>query len=71
MSKGTDWLYVRRLFASALVVLGAYLLTEHIYHFGFEFYDIIGHEYLGLGLILGGVLLAMRWTRGPYPGDDT
>jgi hypothetical protein len=61
----TDWLYVRRLFASASVVLGAYLLTEHIYRFGFEWWDIVGHEWLGLGLVVAGVLLAMRWKRGP------
>lgn len=63
----TDWLYVRRLFATALVVLGAFLLAEHVYHFGFEFYDIIGHEYLGLAFILSGCLLAMRWRRDGKP----
>lgn len=65
----TDWLYVRRLFATAMVVLGAFFLAEHIYRFGFEWWDIIGHEYLGLGLILGGVLLAMRWKREKEPGE--
>ncbi len=65
----TDWLYVRRLFATALVVLGAFLLGEHIYRFGFEWWDIIGHEWLGLGCIVGGVLLAMRWKRGTEPGE--
>lgn len=63
----TDWTYVRRLFGTAMVVLGAFLLGEHIYHFGFEFYDIIGHEYLGLGFILAGIFLTMRWRR--EPGD--
>lgn len=61
---GQNWTYVRRLFGAALVVLGAFLLTEHIYRFGFEWWDIIGHEWLGLVLILGGVLLTMRWKRG-------
>jgi hypothetical protein len=63
----TNWLYVRRLFATALVGLGAFLLAEHVYRFGFEWWDIIGHEYLGLGCILGGVLLAMRWKRSEEP----
>jgi len=58
----TDWLYVRRLFASAMVVLGAFLLAEHLYRYGFEYWDIIGHEYLGLGLIIGAVFLGMRWS---------
>ncbi len=67
---GTDWTYVRRLFGAALVVLGSFLLTEHIYRFGFEFYDIIGHEYLGLALILAGVFLTMRWKRSTVE-DET
>ncbi len=66
----TDWLYVRRMFATALVILGAWFLAEHIYRFGFEFYDIIGHEYLGLLCILCGVLLAMRWKRTTEPGQS-
>jgi hypothetical protein len=65
----TNWTYVRRLFGAALVVLGAFLLAEHVYRFGFEFYDIIGHEYLGLALILGGVLMTMRWRPSREPDD--
>ncbi len=61
----TDWLYIRRLCGTALVVLGAFFLGEHIYRFGFEFYDIIGHEYLGLALILAGCLLTIRWKKEP------
>jgi hypothetical protein len=63
----TDWLYVRRLLATAMVVLGAFLLAEHVYRFGFEFYDLIGHEYAGLVFILAGCLLAMRWRRDGSP----
>ena len=51
-----------------MVVLGAFLLGEHIYRFGFEWKDIIGHEYLGLGLILGGVFLGMVW-KGRNDGE--
>jgi hypothetical protein len=65
----SDWKYVRRLYGAAMVVFGAFLLTEHIYRFGFEWWDIIGHEYLGLGLILGGVFLTMRWKREKEPGE--
>lgn len=63
----TDWLYVRRLFATALVVLGAFLLAEHVYRWGFEWWDVVGHEWLGLGFIVAGVLLAMRWRRTGEP----
>ena len=62
--------YVRRLFGAALVVLGAFLLAEHIYRFGFEWWDFWGHEWLGLGCILGGVFLAMRWKRTEEPEDQ-
>lgn len=58
-----DWLYVRRLFGTASVVLGAFLLAEHIYRFGFEVYDVIGHEYLGLLFILIGIVLTIRWKK--------
>ena len=51
------------------MVLGAFLLAEHVYRFGFEFYDIIGHEYLGLALILGGALMNMRWRPSKEPDD--
>lgn len=65
-----SWTYTRRLFGTALVVLGAFLLAEHIYRFGFEWWDIIGHEWLGLACIVGGVLLAMRWKRTIEPEDN-
>jgi hypothetical protein len=63
METGTSWTYARRLFGTSMVVLGAFLLGEHLYRFGFEWWDVIGHEWLGLVLIIGGVLLAMRWQR--------
>ena len=68
-TKPTNWLYVRRMFATALAVLGAFFLGEHIYSFGFEYWDFIGHEYLGLGCIVGAVLLGMRWQRNEPEND--
>jgi hypothetical protein len=61
--------YLRRMFGAGLVVGGGYFLVEHIYHFGFEWWDIIGHEWLGLGMIVGGVLVTMRWKRTDEPAD--
>jgi uncharacterized membrane protein YdcZ (DUF606 family) len=61
--------YVRRLFGAALVVVGAFFLAEHVYQFGFELYDIIGHEYLGLLLILSGAALTLRWKRTVEPNE--
>ncbi len=62
-SSKVNWTYVRRLFGAGIALLGAFLLIEHIYHWGFEFYDIIGHEYLGLLLILVGIALTIRFNK--------
>jgi uncharacterized membrane protein YfcA len=69
-SSKVDWQYVRRLFGCALVVLGAFLLGEHIYHWGFELYDIIGHEWLGLLLIVLGILLTLRTNKTSTPDES-
>jgi hypothetical protein len=55
--------YLHRMFGVGLVLAGAYFLAEHIYHYGFELYDIIGHEYLGLLLILVGIAINLRVHR--------
>lgn len=40
-------------FLSFLTVLGGFLLFEHIFNFGnFEFWDFIGHEWIGVSLII-------------------
>jgi len=30
---------------------------------GFDMLDFIGHEYYGIGLILGAVVLSMKWSQ--------
>lgn len=47
--------YNLRLLGTTSIIVGAFLLAEHVYRWGFEIGDIIGHEYLGLILILFGV----------------
>lgn len=59
MIKEKIW-YYRRLWGSASILIGAFLLIEHIYQWGFQAYDIIGHEYLGLLLVLIGCFAALR-----------
>ncbi len=66
-SSKINWTYFRRLVGAGIALLGAFFLIEHIYHWGFEFYDIIGHEYLGLLLILVGIALTLRFNK---TGDE-
>lgn len=51
--------YVKKLYGAGAVTLGAYFLIEHIYHFGFEWNDFLGHEWLGVYLIISGILAGM------------
>ncbi len=56
--------YVKNLFGMISIAAGAVLVIEHIYMWGeFSFYDLIGHEWLGLLLILGGILLNMNMSK--------
>ena len=56
--------YVKKLYGAASVGLGALLLIEHIYNFGFEWNDFLGHEYLGVALILSGIGLGIWANKG-------
>ena len=50
--------YSKNLFGILFIGSGAFLLIEHIYMWGeFAFFDFIGHEWLGLILILVGCFL--------------
>jgi hypothetical protein len=69
-SSKIDWQYVRRLFGAGIALLGSFLLIEHIYHWGFELYDIIGHEWLGLLLIVLGILLTLRTNKTSTPDES-
>jgi len=46
--------YELRLMAAVTTATGSFLLIEHLYRFGFEFFDFIGHEWYGLLLIIVG-----------------
>ena len=54
--------YYKKLIGAGMIVLGAFLMLEHLFQFGgFDMLDFIGHEYYGVGLILGALLLCMKW----------
>lgn len=50
--------YYRQLCAAGCIVLGAFLLIEHLFRWGgFDFNDLIGHEYYGLALMIIGFIV--------------
>jgi len=57
--------YFKNVFGSGAIVLGAFFLIEHIYKWEeLSFFDFIGHEWLGLALILFGVIINVNWSKG-------
>jgi len=57
--------YNKNLFGAASIILGAFLIVEHIFKWGrLDFFDFIGHEWLGFILILFGVILNINWNKG-------
>lgn len=54
----------KKLFGMILIISGAFLLLEHIYTYGgIDLFDFLGHELMGIILIILGCLLANRWGR--------
>ena len=54
----------KKLGSMSLIILGSFLLLEHIYTYGgIDLLDILGHEWFGIILIVLGVLFANRWGR--------
>ena len=54
--------YYKKLFSASLIVVGAFLLLEHLFQFGgFDLLDFAGHEYYGIAMIVAAVLLSMKW----------
>ncbi len=56
--------YYKKLVSAGLIVLGSFLMLEHLFEFGgFDLLDFIGHEYYGLGMVMAGFLLSMKWSQ--------
>jgi len=56
--------YSKNLFGMLFIGAGAFLLIEHIYFWGeFTFFDFLGHEWLGLILVLLGAIMNMKFWR--------
>ena len=54
--------YCKKPISAALIGGGSCLMLEHLFTFGgFDLLDFWGHEYLGIGMIITGFLLSMKW----------
>lgn len=54
--------YLKNLVGISSIFLGAFLIIEHIYSWGeFSFFDFIGHEWLGLILVIGGIIINLNF----------
>lgn len=57
--------YTKKMISGLLIVGGSFLLIEHLFTFqGFDI-EIIGHEIIGLGMIIIALLLSMKWKQLP------
>lgn len=58
--------YWKKMVSFLLILGGGGLLLEHLFQFGgFDVCDFIGHEYLGLGMIITAFILSMKWKQMP------
>lgn len=56
--------YLKNLLGVFLIGGGAFLIIEHIWSWGeFSFWDFIGHDWLGLLMVLAGILLNINWSK--------
>ena len=52
----------KKLGSISLILVGVFLIVEHIYTYGgIDLFDILGHEWFGILFILTGVLTANKW----------
>ena len=55
--------YYKKLASGGMIVVGSFLLLEHLFHFGGFDVELLGHEYYGIGLIVLGFLLSLKWEQ--------
>lgn len=56
--------YCKKPLSAAFIMGGAGLMMEHLFTFdGFDLLDFWGHEYLGFGMIVIGMLISMKYTQ--------
>ena len=57
--------YIKKMISGLLIVGGSFLLLEHLFQFqGFDI-ELIGHEYIGFGMIVAAILIKIKWKQLP------
>lgn len=57
--------YIKKITSGLLIIGGSFLLLEHLFSFqGFDL-EIVGHEYYGIGMIVVGFVLSIKWEQLP------
>jgi len=55
--------YYKKLLSGLLIIGGCFLLIEHLFTFeGFDI-ELLGHEYYGIGMVILGFLLMLKWSQ--------
>lgn len=56
--------YCKKPLSACLIAGGCGLMMEHLFTFGgFDLLDFWGHEYVGVGMIILGGLVSMKWEQ--------
>jgi len=55
--------YYKKLLSGLLIVGGCFLMLEHLFTFGGFDIELLGHEYYGIGMIILGFLLMLKWSQ--------
>ncbi len=53
--------YYKKLISGLLIIGGCFLLLEHLFSFGGFDIELLGHEYYGIGMVISGFLLMLKW----------
>lgn len=56
--------YLKNLSGVVLIGVGAFLIIEHIWSWGsFDFFDIVGHDWLGFLMVIIGIVLNLNFNK--------
>jgi len=56
--------YCKKPLSACLIAGGTGLMLEHLFTFGgFDLLDFWGHEYVGGGMVLAGLLVSTKWSQ--------
>ena len=57
--------YYKKLGGGLLIVGGVFLVLEHLFVFGGFDFEVLGHEWYGLAMIVAGIAMNMKWGQIP------